>query len=281
MRVAVDGSLLSSSDRKELEFWSNDRGEGPDADLFENVIYKSRVMIAFRSLLDRLRIRPGERILELGAGHGWASIIAKSQVPDAYFVTTDLSHDAVRNSAKYETLIGAKIDEKWACSAVSLPFEDARFDLVFCFAAFHHFIIGSRYDAVLSEVHRVLKPGGRLVMLYEPSSPRFIYDRAKRRTERKRHFASVDEDVILLDRLESDAKGLGLDMKVEHHPEYQQRSSIAATVYYFVLSKIPRLQTMLPCTVNVTLTKPRCVRRNDRGPSRPRDDAAADRVTTR
>lgn len=256
VRVAIDGSLLSSSDVRELEFWSNDRGEGPDADLFENVIYKSRVMIVFRSLVDRLRIALGERILELGAGHGWASIIAKSEVPDAYVVTSDLSHDAIRNSAKYETLIGARIDEKWACSAVSLPFADGRFDLVFCFAAFHHFIIGSRYDAVLSEVHRVLKPGGRLVMLYEPSSPRFVYDVARRRTAGKRHLAGVDEDVILLDRLGRDAKGLGLDMKVEPHPEYRQRSGIAATVYYFVLSKVPFLQAILPCTVNVTLTKP-------------------------
>lgn len=255
VRVAVDEAILSSSDRKELVFWSTDRGEGPDADLFENVIYKSRVMIVFRSLLDRLRIRGGDQVLELGAGHGWASVIVKSRFPGAHVVATDLSPDAIRNSAKYEGLIGAEIDEKWACSATSLPFEDDRFDLVFCFAAFHHFIIGARYDAVLRQVHRVLKPGGRLVMLYEPSAPRFIYERARRRTEKKRHSASVDEDVVLLTTLERDAARLGFAMQVEYHPEYAQRVGIASTIYYAVLSRVPVLQTFLPCTVNVVLTK--------------------------
>ncbi|TXN34540.1 class I SAM-dependent methyltransferase [Methylobacterium sp. WL30] len=254
VHIAVDEALLSSSDQKELVFWSTDRGEGPEADLFENVIYKSRVMIAFQSLLDRLQIRPGDQVLKLGAGHGWASVMAKSQVPTAHFAATDLSTDAIRTSELYEGLIGARLDEKWACSAVSLPFSDNRFDLVFCFAAFDHFIIGLRYEAVLRQVHRVLKPGGRLVMLYEPSAPPILYGRAKRRTESKRHVAQVDEDVILIERLRRDAENFCFDVKVEFHPEYSQRIGIASTVYYYVLSAFPLLQKFLPCTIN---TKPR------------------------
>jgi ubiquinone/menaquinone biosynthesis C-methylase UbiE len=255
VRVAVDEKQLSESDRKELVFWSTDRGEGPKADLFENVIYKSRVMIVFRSLLDRLKVKANDRVLELGAGHGWASVMAKAHVPSAHFTATDLSHDAIRNASKYESLIGASIDEKWACSAVNLPFEDRSFDLVFCFAAFHHFIIGSRYSSVLEQVHRVLRPGGRLVMLYEPSAPRFIYDLAKRRTEKKRHFAQVDEDVILLTELKRDADKLGFDVRVDYHPEFEQRNGVVSTLYYYILSRFSILAKFLPCTVNVELTK--------------------------
>jgi ubiquinone/menaquinone biosynthesis C-methylase UbiE len=42
-----------------------------------------------------------------------------------------------------------------------MPFQDAQFDLVICQAAFKNF---SRPMAALSEMHRVLRPGGRAII---------------------------------------------------------------------------------------------------------------------
>jgi ubiquinone/menaquinone biosynthesis C-methylase UbiE len=45
--------------------------------------------------------------------------------------------------------------------AEMLPFEDNTFDIVVCNASFHHYI---HPDAVLGEIRRVLKNGGRLLI---------------------------------------------------------------------------------------------------------------------
>ena len=49
-----------------------------------------------------------------------------------------------------------------------MPYESASFDLVFCFSVFEHL---REYERGLAEVARVLKPGGRLVIL-EITNPR-------------------------------------------------------------------------------------------------------------
>lgn len=43
-----------------------------------------------------------------------------------------------------------------------LPFADATFDVVTCANSFHHY---PRQDRAVAEMHRVLKPGGRLLLL--------------------------------------------------------------------------------------------------------------------
>ena len=154
--------LLSGSDRKELVHWENDPGEGPRGELFENVIYKSHTMLTFRRSLPFLGLSGNETVLEVGSGQGWASVMLKRKLPGCYLVASDVSPHALQFSSRYEDLIGASIDEKWACTVLKLPFADAQFDVVFCFAAFHHFIIGDRYKATLAELLRVLKPSGQI-----------------------------------------------------------------------------------------------------------------------
>lgn len=46
--------------------------------------------------------------------------------------------------------------------AESIPFADASFDVVVCASAFHWF----RHDFALPEIHRVLRPGGRLGIVW-------------------------------------------------------------------------------------------------------------------
>ena len=51
------------------------------------------------------------------------------------------------------------------------------------------------------EIARILKPGGKLVLLYEPSSPAPLYARARRRVNRNREHDGVDEDVLVVSKL--------------------------------------------------------------------------------
>jgi trans-aconitate methyltransferase len=102
------------------------------------------------SLVEVLRPRPGERILDLGCGDGFLTRrIAES---GATVVGVDSSPQMIA-AAKER---GA--DARYA-SGEALPF-DGEFDAVFSNAALHWM---RDQDAVLQGVHRALKPGGRFV----------------------------------------------------------------------------------------------------------------------
>src|ERR1700730_13686633 len=88
INIFRDDVSLSESDRKELRFWENDPGEGPDSDIVENVVYKSRFMLTFRRALKFMSVAGGETILELGSGQGWASVMLKRLHPECYVVAS-------------------------------------------------------------------------------------------------------------------------------------------------------------------------------------------------
>jgi ubiquinone/menaquinone biosynthesis C-methylase UbiE len=57
--------------------------------------------------------------------------------------------------------------------AKALPFKDNTFDCVYSFGVLHHF---PGIEAALAEIHRVLKPGGQvMVMLYHRDSLLYAY----------------------------------------------------------------------------------------------------------
>jgi SAM-dependent methyltransferase len=102
-------------------------------------------------VLEWLAAQPGERILDLGCGDG--QLTQKIAAAGANVIGVDSSPsmvDAARSRA-----VAAEIGD-----AESLPFADASFDAVFSNAALH-WVRGQ--DAMMHEVHRVLKPGGRFV----------------------------------------------------------------------------------------------------------------------
>lgn len=102
-------------------------------------------------VLEWLDAKPGEYILDLGCGDGQLSkrIVASG----ASVLGVDTSAEMI--SAARDRWIEAE-----QASAESLPFGNGVFDAVFSNAALHWV---QNQDAMLDEVHRVLKPGGRFV----------------------------------------------------------------------------------------------------------------------
>jgi len=102
-------------------------------------------------VLEWLAAKPGESILDLGCGDG--QLTQRIAATGAKVMGVDTSAAMVAAARA----LGVKAEE---ASAESLPFPDRAFDAVFSNAALHWV---RDQDAMMAEVHRVLKPGGRFV----------------------------------------------------------------------------------------------------------------------
>lgn len=105
------------------------------------------------------------KLLEVGCGIGVDSI----QLAKAGFDVTavDLTENALAVARENAKRSGVTIDFRLG-NAEGLDFPDATFDAVYSFGVLHH---TPDIEAAVSEVHRVLKPGGTAyVMLYARDS---------------------------------------------------------------------------------------------------------------
>jgi SAM-dependent methyltransferase len=102
-------------------------------------------------VLEWLAAEPGERILDLGCGDG--QLTQRIAANGASVVGVDASPEM----AAAARARGIQADEG---SAESLPYPDSAFDAVFSNAALHWV---RDQDAMMQQVRRVLRPGGRFV----------------------------------------------------------------------------------------------------------------------
>ena len=124
---------------------------------------------------DRLRLKPGFKILDIGCGSG-RHTSAAYQSRDVTAIGVDLNVDDLndaRNRLRLHDQLGEHGGGAWALSAadvLTLPFKDAHFDLVICSEVLEHIIV---HTAAIREIVRVLKPGKNLVV----SVPRYWPER--------------------------------------------------------------------------------------------------------
>jgi SAM-dependent methyltransferase len=115
---------------------------------------------AIEHAVERLAPAPGERILDLATGTGWASRSVARRCPAATVIATDIADQlltAARSLAAREQLA---VDYRVA-DAESLPFEDAELDAV---VSTFGVMFASRPQTAAAELARVVKPGGRIVL---------------------------------------------------------------------------------------------------------------------
>lgn len=238
--------------RAEDDFFRASEHERASAELYRSLLYvgKALSLLTFDDMVSRFGLTFPGRVLELGGGYGYLSTYLKKQNPDATAVFSDVSPEAVRKSAQYEAFFGVRLDEKWVTSAEDTPFEDASFDRVLFFASFHHTQDPSR---AVAECARILKHGGELYLLFEPSCPGYLkplYDLHVRRDEVKEHYYSVGE----YRRMFRDA---GLRFRHHNYTGYLYRRSQKSALYYTVLSLLPSFVAgAFPCSQVIVGTKP-------------------------
>jgi ubiquinone/menaquinone biosynthesis C-methylase UbiE len=122
----------------------------------------ARDMPDFAALAGRVTgpLSAGSRILEVAPGPGYLAIeIARHS---AYQVTgLDISHTFVEIATRNAREAHVDIDFRQG-NASAMPFPENAFDLILCRAAFKNF---SQPIAAMNEMHRVLKPGGRALIV--------------------------------------------------------------------------------------------------------------------
>ena len=105
-----------------------------------------------------MRLRPGDRVLELGCGPGNHLLPLAGSFASA--LGTDLSAEMIRIATQrcHEQRLQGKVSFAVANAQALDGIADASFDAAFCVGAFEHM---PDKAAVLRSVARVLRPGGR------------------------------------------------------------------------------------------------------------------------
>jgi arsenite methyltransferase len=106
------------------------------------------------------RLQPGEHVLDLGSGAGTDSLVAALMVGPAGHVTgIDMTPEMLEKARRSASEMGAQNVDFIESEAEALPFAEASFDVVISNGVID--LIPDK-DAVFSELHRVLTPGGRI-----------------------------------------------------------------------------------------------------------------------
>src|SRR5215510_7115448 len=119
------------------------------------------IVLRYSQVLEALQLRRCERVLEIGCGGGFLTFeVAQCIGPTGDVRAIDISADQIA-AAKNRCA-----ELPWAtcqvADALSLPYEDGTFDLVYGHQVFEYV---TPLETALSEVQRVLRPGGRCAIV--------------------------------------------------------------------------------------------------------------------
>jgi arsenite methyltransferase len=172
--VEIDVDLLRSeikktyacvSEEPERDFifptgrvWAEDLGYPPELANVPDAAVESFAGVA--NPWEMGRLRPGERVLDLGSGAGTDALIAAQMVGEQGHVTgIDMTPEILAKAVTAAQAMGAANVEFVEAEAERLPFDDESFDVVISNGVID--LVPDK-DAVFAELYRVLTPGGRM-----------------------------------------------------------------------------------------------------------------------
>jgi SAM-dependent methyltransferase len=118
---------------------------------------------AISSLLEAVPLRPGARIVDIGANVGWATNIFAARGLEAIAVDIAMVELQGLRTAQYYLDEGVYF-ERIRTVMFDLAIASESVDYVFCCQVLHH-NDGPHLRRTLREIHRVLRPGGKLLVI--------------------------------------------------------------------------------------------------------------------
>ena len=123
-----------------------------------------------RSVISLLDIKPGMHFLDVGCGTGWAAgEVARLAGGKGEFYGVDLSPKMIEKAQ--ENFGGREEMHFLRANVENIPLESDFFDAMICTNSFHHY---PRPDRALAEMHRLLKPGGKVFIL-DPTADNLVF----------------------------------------------------------------------------------------------------------
>lgn len=111
-----------------------------------------------RALIKQAGLDNDQTILDLACGTGTLSIGIKRRFPGIRILAVDADLKILQRAEQKSTKRNLSIDF-WQSFSDKLPFADEKFERVFSTLFFHHLTLEKKF-ATISEILRVLKPGG-------------------------------------------------------------------------------------------------------------------------
>ena len=144
------------------QIWYSDKKEG-SLGWFNELEYKRyKIYYEYIPTIAEFEYHCGEQVLEIGCGVG--TDIVQYAKHGAIVSGIDLTENAIKTTKRNFELKGLKYKTLQAADVEHLPFKDNSFDLIYSFGVLHH---TTRTDLAIKEIHRVLKPEGKaIIMLY-------------------------------------------------------------------------------------------------------------------
>ncbi len=128
------------------------------------------------AMMDWLAPRDGQRLLDVAGGTGDVAFRFLRRAPRAEAVVLDLTEPMLAEGRRRAEAASLEGRLEWiAGDAMALPFEDASFDR---YAISFGIRNVTRIGDALSEAHRVLRPGGRMMVLEFSQLPNPMLQRA-------------------------------------------------------------------------------------------------------
>lgn len=237
------GIDIIEKEKIEIDYWKNSSWENSSSFSDRNFISKSFQCKNFNYKVRKYRkhINGSNNVLELGAGQGWASCFLKRfYLPQAHITVSDISPYAIDSIKYWENVFDVKINESLSCQSYDIPSPSGSYDLIFCYAAAHHFV---KLDETLDEIKRVLKRNGKAIFLYEPTCSKLFYPIHFKYVNKNPH---VPEDILIVDEIKAMAEKHNLTCV--HHYDSKQVNihSVGIGLYFSILNKMKFLERLLP-----------------------------------
>ena len=161
------------------QYYSNDiEKERLELDIFKLEAIRTREIIG------RYLIKDNMRIADIGGGAGYYAFWLQKMGHQVSLI--DLSERNIELVNEYSKKSGVRLTKAEAGDATNLKFEDGQFDLVLLLGPLYHLTDKKERIKALSEVKRILKPGGcvlaaiisRYASLFDGFKRDLIYDDA-------------------------------------------------------------------------------------------------------